>query len=254
MTSLILYRWRVFCVTENQYRYVWLDETQGEPTTCPVNTAHTIDAGQNRIVEVRNPSVVEIEEEKVPSGGHTYMQSIEFDALPNQITTYVVTFPIPINVIAAYMEVAVESKGDRVLWEIAPKTTVGVLTGDVAPGSTVLPVSTTVTDNVEIGFLIYLSDGVNLDDVGRVINVDKNLGQITVETPTVNSFAAATPTFVQLTVRYVDIELGNPGSIAVGTNKIGTAHLPAGTPLHCCYDNKDLSATKRFVSYVEYLY
>ena len=254
MSSLILYRWRVFCVTDNQYEYVWLDETQGQPAVCPVNTAHTIDAAQNRIVEVRNPNAVEVVEEKTPVGGNSYMDSIAFDALPNQITIHIVTFPIPINVIAAYMEVKAENTGDHAIWEIAPKTTVGALTADAAPGSTVLSVSPTVTANVKLGYQIHLSDGVNLNDTGRVINVDAGAGQITVETPTADAFAAATPTLVQLTVRYVNIELGNPGQISIGTNKIGAAYLPANTPIHCCYDNKSLIDTKRFVSYVEYLY
>ena len=96
--SLILYKWRVFCVTDNKYEYVWLDENQGQPTVCPVNTAHTINASLNRIVEVRNPDVIELKEEDTPTGGHYALGTLIIDCPANQITTQTFTFPFPINV------------------------------------------------------------------------------------------------------------------------------------------------------------
>ncbi len=254
MSGLILYKWRVFCVTEGIYKYVWLDETQGEPSSCPSTTSDTIDAAQNRIVEVRNPDVVQIKEEDTPTGGNSYMKSIQFDALPNQITEHVASFPMPINLLDAFMEAGDENTGDEIVWEVAPKTTVGALTADAAAASTVLSVASTVTDNSFVGAFIHVDDGVNQDDVGRVLSVDKAGGQITVETATGNSLLAATHTSIKLTTRYIDVEIGHPGKIAAGTAKIGTAHFPAGTPFHCLYNNKSLTETKRIVSFLEYLY
>jgi hypothetical protein len=44
-----VYKYRVFCTTDNKYLYLWSDT---EPTTCPENNTHTIDANETQIVRV----------------------------------------------------------------------------------------------------------------------------------------------------------------------------------------------------------
>jgi len=43
-----VFKYRIYCITESQYVYSWAEE---EPTTCPNNTEHTIDANSITIVE-----------------------------------------------------------------------------------------------------------------------------------------------------------------------------------------------------------
>lgn len=49
--AIISTRYRVYCQTEDDYFYVWLSDDDGAPTTCPNNSAHTIDTNQTTIVE-----------------------------------------------------------------------------------------------------------------------------------------------------------------------------------------------------------
>jgi len=44
-------KYRVWCVTEAAYQYVWRDEAQGVPTECPNDPAHTIDTDKITTVE-----------------------------------------------------------------------------------------------------------------------------------------------------------------------------------------------------------
>jgi hypothetical protein len=44
-----VYKYRIFCTTDNKYEYVWADENI--PTQCPVNSNHSIDPSQTTIVE-----------------------------------------------------------------------------------------------------------------------------------------------------------------------------------------------------------
>lgn len=47
MSNLTVYNYRIWCVTEQAYVYVW---STTEPTTCPNNNGHTIDSSQTTIV------------------------------------------------------------------------------------------------------------------------------------------------------------------------------------------------------------
>jgi len=44
-----LYKYRVYCSTDSKHEYTWVDEADGEPTTCPTNTSHTIDTSKTVI-------------------------------------------------------------------------------------------------------------------------------------------------------------------------------------------------------------
>lgn len=43
--------YRVYCITDAQYEYVWLAEGDAAPTTCPVNAGHTIDGAQTAVID-----------------------------------------------------------------------------------------------------------------------------------------------------------------------------------------------------------
>lgn len=60
-------KYRVKCVTDDTYEYVWAEES---PTVCPVNAAHTIDIALTSVVDRVSKSEVSIREEETPTGGH----------------------------------------------------------------------------------------------------------------------------------------------------------------------------------------
>ena len=43
-----VYKYRVWCTTDNKYEYVW---GTAVPTTCPINTGHTIDTNKTTVVD-----------------------------------------------------------------------------------------------------------------------------------------------------------------------------------------------------------
>jgi hypothetical protein len=250
-----LYRWRVYCVTDSKYEFTWRGETEEEPSVCPVNTSHTIDASQNRIVQERKPDLVEIIDERTPTGGNPHLVSINFDALPNQVTNHSWQEPFPINIISSYIFISSENRGDLLTVEISPNTVIGTITADVAISDTVIDVSQSVIDNIDVGYWVTLNNTVIQEDLGRVISIDKNNLQITVETASTQIFLAVTPTFIEMTVRYMcDLELSHAGRLDIGRGNIGSSYVPANTSVITKYDNKHATDTKRFVGYVEYFY
>lgn len=46
--SKTIYKWRVWCVTENDWETIWSIE---EPTVCPTNVNHTIDSSKTTIID-----------------------------------------------------------------------------------------------------------------------------------------------------------------------------------------------------------
>jgi hypothetical protein len=53
----IINKYRIWCSTDGKYEYIWSEE---EPTTCPVDTGHTIDSSKTAIVESKGDKVVDI--------------------------------------------------------------------------------------------------------------------------------------------------------------------------------------------------
>jgi hypothetical protein len=77
-----LFRYRVRCETEVNFQYVWRGESEGPPTLCPTDSAHTI-AANPVIVEERNTEVVTLDG-PITSDGRNIVQpmSIRGDQHP----------------------------------------------------------------------------------------------------------------------------------------------------------------------------
>jgi hypothetical protein len=167
-----------------------------------------------------------------------------------------ITYPYPIALFSAEWVNEALYEGDIFKVLIAPNTTVGAITSDVAASATVLNVQSTVTDNVKPGYVITITDGTNTDELGRCTEVDPDAGTITVETPTTNAFAAATPTYIQMTIEMVRcIKLSGKGRYELGKDVIGGSFIPAGAKIRVSYQNNEGTTTgKEFTVILEYKY
>jgi hypothetical protein len=255
----IVNKWRVTVTADSSHKFVWRDENQGAPTVGPNGEAIT--TSLSRIVEVRDPNEVIIQEESTRSaGGHYAFHSEKMVAAANSVTTYDVSFPIDVNLLASKVHITADMEGDVISWMISPNTTVGTITSDVSINDTVINVSQTVVDTVEIGYHIRLADATDPEGTNetlcRVVSIDTVASTITVELPATLAWLAATPTLVQMNIYYLfNVEIA-PGdhSIEPGKNKIGAAFVPANTIIRALYDNKHATNSKKLVTYIEYLY
>jgi hypothetical protein len=232
-----------------------LDENQAAPTTCPNNSAHTITSSLTQIVQTRESDAVTINQEDTPTAGRFFFDTKQFTALANQTTSFSFSYPMTISLLDAQFVSAAENTGDTWSWVIYENTTVGAITSDVAISDTVINVSSTVLDNVDIGFYVNLFDGVNTEQLNRVVAKDSIAGTITVETASSQAFAAATPTYVRMSVYFCkDMEFGHPWNVIFGDGKIRTTTVPANTSIKVDYTNNHASDDKRIVVYIEYMY
>ena len=252
-SNLTLYKYRVHCTTDNQNEFIWLDENDSEPTTCPTNTSHSIDSSKTTIVDSRKPENIRIKEESIPTGEHFMCETKVINTNANDTSENDYSWPFPISILAVYM-ITSDHEGDNFEALIAPDTTIGTITSDVAADDTVINVSQTVIDNTSVGYILTLDDGTNNDNLGHVLAIDKVAKTITVETAAVNNFLAATPTYVKQTVYYLrNYEFGPAWEYVIGESKIGASYLPANTILRARYTNNSITNKKLVVKF-EYLY
>lgn len=244
-----LYKYRIYCKSEKEYNYVWSED---EPIKCP-NGNHQIDSSKTVIIEQIKSNLVKIQEENTPTNGNFTTESVSFNIPANSTAFEDSSWKYPISVYAVSFISKVDQEGDIVSISANPDKTLGVITENlVADLSTTFKVSSTVLENIQPGFGVRLSDGVNYDDLGEVYNVDKDNGTISVDKAPAHDYSLSTPTYVLMESYFVkNYEIGPSWKYDIGMSKIGAAYIPANTVIRTYYKNNS-NTIKRFVGYIEY--
>jgi len=234
---IVVNKYRVWCSTEGAYVYGW---GVTEPTTCPTDTAHTIDSTKTTIDATVEENTVEIKEENTPTGGQYKSCGLSFSAAASEETLHDFSFPFPISLMSATFPSHGKTAGDSIGFIVGPDTVVGAITSDVTAGDTVINVQSTVIDNMKAGRYARLDDGTNNEE-HLVITVGSTT--ITLHTATANSYAAATPTYVKLNVKMAEnLYLEPEVRYMLGDTKIGGSYVPANTVIRMSYNNTGVSS------------
>lgn len=250
-TPSAVYQYRIFCNTESQNVYQWGTVA---PTTCPNNTAHSINPNSISVVDQIASNAVKIQSESVPTGGYFRSETFKVIAAGNTTTASQFVWPFNISLLMVSCTTTSEHEGDSITAEVPSNLTVGAITQDVSIGDTVLNVSLSVINYVAIGFYISITDGTNTDTLNRIISIDKINNKITLETASTHNYSAATPTYVSMTVSPLhDFEFGPPQTYHLGQSSLGASHIPANVPIVVKYTNITAD-TKMLIFNCEYLY
>lgn len=252
-----LKKWRVYCETELTYHDVWLDADDPKPTTCPVNTAHTVNDILTIDVSEHNITTRVIIEEEYSTKTQGYFRSkgvkMVIDGNVGAVTSEIMTWDYPITLLTGWFHAKNNHVGDWVSCKIAPDMIIGSIEAPVYVGNTDITVSYTVTQNSAIGFDLTLTDGVNSNYMGEVIAINGNV--FTMKNPAVNSFSPLSPTYIKQTVTVVDrISIEVPLSkYSFAEKKQGGKGIPPNVPVVIYYHNE--SGGNKFFSFnVEYMY
>ena len=246
-------QYRIYCNTESQNVYQW---GQTPPTTCPNNTAHSVNLNSISITDEQGPSLFSIKEENTPTGGNYGIQSetINATAGPNVTTSLQFSWPFDISVLAIYLLPNSSNAGDTLTITVGADTVYGITTQDIPAGTTIIPVSASAMSNIAKGYYVTLSDNVNADSLARVTAIDSINNTITCEMQTVHAFSASRPTQVQVSIIPVNgIELVSNLQYVIGMKKIGASFIPANTIVNVDYVNNTVIPKKLVLTY-EYLY
>jgi hypothetical protein len=244
-----LYRWRVNCIAHGN-QYIW---DFNKPTTCPLNNTDTINSDLTVIVDKREQNVVTIREENGVTGGNFKTEAKVLISEPNSTSTIDVIWSYPISVLEAYFVPTPENLDDEIEIIIAPNTTIGVISQPLTTGSTSCIVSPTVLTYLNVGYIMYITNGETIDNLGHAISINKGTSTITFETASINNYNAGA--FIQMSIPLVENYIIGPhhARYIIGEGKIGGSYVPPNTVARMRYINKS-NVSKKFYSYLEYLY
>jgi len=253
MSNRVVYRYQLKCLTEELNVFVWSDVP---PTTCPNNNTHSIDSTSISIIETVAENTVTVLEEKKPTQGLYRMDGHTFDILPgpNVTTLCNVSYPYPITAIDMIIQQEGQHYGDIINVVSSPNTIIGVLTNNVSIGDTVLSVSPTVLDIIKLGYSVTLNDGVQQQDMGDVININKTTSQLTINNASTKEFLATSPTMILLNIYLIrNHRMTVTHPLIIGIKKIGGSYIPEGIINQLQYTNLTSDAKKISVS-IDILY
>jgi hypothetical protein len=247
-------KYRIFCLTDGNV-HAWAET---EPTTCPVNTSHTINPNLTTIVETVDSSLVVLKEETIPTQGYYrakgFCQQIT-NTTPGSLTNITHTYAYRTSLLEGWFFTEPNQIGDYVEVNAGPNTVIGAIVAPVALNQTVISVSPTVIPNVAVGFNLKLSDGTNIADVGEIIAINTANQQITVSIGSTAAFSPLTPTYVLLTVKIIEGFYINaaPVKFEFARKKLGGKTVPPGVPIVITYHN-DTGGAKKFCYCMEIMY
>lgn len=247
-------KWKVHCDTEGIDVNGYLNDAYGTPTKCFNNDTHTIST-TTKLEIIKNPKV-QVIEETVPLQGRYRAESLKVDNIqPHSTKIFDKIWNIDIAPLSVNMMVTEKHKGDTFIVDTVPDKIIGVITQGITGGITsVLHVNQTVMDHVQINFLCSITDGVHVEDLGTVLDVDYKNKTVTVENIPTYNYSAASPTYFRITVRFLGPhEMGDPGILKLGESKIGASHIPKGEIARLTYTNNS-NIPKDFYVLLEYLY
>lgn len=139
--------------------------------------------------------------------------------------------------------------GSTVAFGMTPYTT--SILDDCLP-TNVLEVQDTCIQYGQVGMVLKLTDGVHVDDLGRITAIDKATKRMTVERAPSRSYAPGS--YVMVTRYFIqDLEIGGSGSYDFSYGRNKGSYVPPGKIGRFAYTNKT-DTDLRFSMKLEYLY
>lgn len=227
---------------ETDYR----TDDQGLPTCCPLNAEHTNISGI-AIVSVEDLSIARTRiidvDDIPPEKARTKVVGLAFDVPAGEWFNHDFSFPYLVNMLSGGGEAGFSENGDIFEFIIMPDTTLGALTaGGTIPasGTVVLSVSSTVVENIGIGYWAkFKANPADFPEAPEflVVDYDEDAETITVQGNGTEATVSAAD-YVGMSIKYAENCEVQPGElIDIGGQAAGSAGVPAGTALRLRYYN-----------------
>lgn len=249
--------WRVYCSTDETYYHVYLPSNEPKPTTCPINTNHTIDSNLTADVSQHNLTqrVMIEEEESIRTQGYFRSKGFKMniDGNVGSVTSFDISWPYDTTILEGWFVPHSQNVNDCVSADIAPNTITGSIIAPLVTGNNIIEVSETVVENAALGFNLQVTDGVNVDNLGEIIDISNN--HLTMEKASTNTYSPSAPTYVRQTIKLIDnLSITHDGGrVGFAQKKQRGKGLPKNHPLRINYENVS-GSDKTFALNIEYMY
>lgn len=248
----IVKKYKVFCLSENQFFEVWKMTT---PECCPNNSRHDIDETLTQQIDQKyfesdRIQHVNINSKNFRNTNGNYCGEGRSYIIPAGTSVFTQDIPINIPMCVFGMRLCVreEHYGDMVSFVGMPDTIVGVLTEPTDISTNIIHVSETVLQHVIPGYYISLNG-----EEQQVTHINKETGTLKTKEPFNTLYEIGTP--VKLNVYIVrNYSLDAPGSLEVGYGAFGGKVIPQDATLRMIYYKADATRSKTFSFNVEFMY
>jgi hypothetical protein len=251
MSSVTIYNFNLYCLTESAVVNTW---DTSAPTACPHNETHTIDPNSIVVVQTVTDQRLNVAEQSSGNFQHSTLQLNVPAGSIGDVSTHDFSWPMDLQLWKTCLYPSSDNVGDQLYVYIAPNTTVGAITEAVDNTTTVLHVTSTAFSfpSLTKGIEVTITDGVNTNDLGRIVSYDIGNSTITIETNPVNNFAAGS--YIQFSICMVhDLILQGAYKEEIGSKGLKSMSLPANTIIRIYYTN-NTGLAKTVVASVEYYY
>lgn len=255
--ALAIYQWRIYCATEDTWKYVW---SETAPTTCPTDTAHTVNLDSISDINVLSTQTIKVDAtgtppNATPINNHYRLETVIFDAPANTVTTESKSFPYPISLFSGRVRSDEPKRGDSLTIEIGNGITVGALTAGALTGAVTVQVSLGSLQFLAPGFLIDITDIGTSDPTGpiEIVSVNTNTQIVTLSTAlSIDCAIGSTFSVIRRVCR--NLEFSEPGVYSIGTTLFQGRYLPATVPINFQWTNASVSDARHVVIELDLYY
>lgn len=220
-------QYKIYCNTEAKFVLGW---GTSPPTVCYNNNVHTINTNSIQIVKTVASNIVSINQNDVSQSGRFILETVSIPNVPGGSTSTVnYKFDVPISLHAFNFALNSAETGDLFSIIVSPNTQLGLITGNVSSGATVIKISPGIIPYITNGLYLTLTDGTNTEGPNKIILIDSVNYTLTLKTPLTHSYSASN---TQMLLNYYVIKdmaiiLGTTYSF--GGEIINSSTVPRGT-------------------------
>jgi hypothetical protein len=254
-TNITVSKYRVFCNDEQKFIEGWSED---EPVLCFNNNSHKINLNSIQVVETISDSQVKIIEDNISVSRNIKVETLSVVDVPaDSSTSSTYVFKSTASMYSVRFHTDVSNSGDEVSLTVNPNSTIGVITSPITAGDTVINPPITMFSFKGLGFSAKVTDGVNTNNLGRILSMDHLNETIEVENAAIDDFAAGS--VFQISYHIMEnVLLGAPGAYTFGDDMIGGVPVPRDTNLLLTYKNNDSAGSgnppKMIVMYLSVLF
>lgn len=231
-------QWQIFCITENQVVTGWGPTF---PTVCYHNSAHTVNPNSWQLIQTITSDQVTIKQNPTTVGSAFWVKDIEFKNVVSQTSqTTEFTFDIPVCVYGYDFFVDDTNVGDYMTIIASPDTVLGLITQNVSIGDVTLYAPAGLLGYGHIGYEIKITDGTNMDDLGRMKIIDKSTGIVTFTNASTHNYSSANTIVMMNYYVMKNYTISGYGQVRYGDNVITATAIPAGTTVRYIYQNNSV--------------
>lgn len=202
------------------------------------------------VVDTTQVNEISIKTEAIKTGGNFKTTSISLNIPGNTTSTVSYMKPYRLSILEFTFRTFAAHSNDIINAYIGKNTIVGVLASNAYTNNTSITVSSTVIENIYVGYDLSITNGTTTNFLGEVITITNNV--LTLSGSVTNNFTIGA--YITMSVKPVDnYIIGPAGLYNIGVSKMGASGIPANIPISLEYTNTS-SDIKTFTIYLDYLY